>query len=55
MTAILLNTRCSKEVKMVLVPENLRHKYRDFKYILDLKKEIKEKLFEDTKKTENGS
>lgn len=52
MTVICLNTKCSKEVQIVLVPENLRHKYRDFKYIMDLRKEIKEQFFKDTKNKE---
>lgn len=53
MTAILLNTKSSEEVEIVQIPKNLRHKYQDFKYILDLKREIKDKLFEDIKKGEN--
>lgn len=53
MTVIFLNTKCSEEVQIILVPENLRHKYRDFKYVLDLKKEFKKQLFKDIKKTEN--
>lgn len=50
MTAMFLNTKCSKEVQIVLVPENLRSRYRDFKYILDLKGKYKEKFLEAIKK-----
>ncbi|MDH4271834.1 MAG: hypothetical protein OEW18_07640 [Candidatus Aminicenantes bacterium] len=55
MTVIFLNTKCSEEVQIVLIPEGLRHKYQDFKYILDLKREIKEQLYKGTNKTENDA
>jgi hypothetical protein len=50
MTAMLLNTCCSKEVQIVLAPDNLRPNYRGFKYVLDLKGEYKEKLLDAIKK-----
>jgi|GEM_PF-2983821 len=50
MMVLFLNTRCNKEVRIVLLPEDIRHKYQDFKYILDLRQEIKEQLFKDPKK-----
>lgn len=50
MTVILLNTRCSKEVQIVLVPENLRPRYRDFKYVLDLRGKYKRKFLETVKR-----
>lgn len=52
MTAMLLNTRCSEEVQIVLVPENLRLRYQDFKYVLDLRGEYKKKFLEAIKKAE---
>lgn len=52
MTAMLLNTRCSKQVQIVLVPECLRPRYRDFKYVLDLKGGYKEKFLKVIKKAE---
>jgi hypothetical protein len=52
MTAMLLNTCCSEEAQIALVPENLRPKHRGFKYILDLKEEYKEKLLDAIKKAE---
>lgn len=55
MTVIFLNTKCPEDVQIVRVPEKLRQQYRDFKYVLDLKREIKEKLFKDINKTENDA
>jgi len=51
MIAMFLNTKCSKEVQIVLLPENLRPKYRNFKYVLYLKGEYKEKFLETIQKT----
>jgi len=50
MTVILLNTRCSKKVQIVLIPENLRPRYRDFKYVLDLRGKYKKKFLETVKR-----
>lgn len=42
MTAILLNTRCDKRVHIVQLPEEQRLQRKGFKYVIDLKGELKE-------------
>lgn len=52
MTVMFLNTKCTEMVQIVLIPENLRSKYRDFKYMVDLKGEYKRKFHESVEKQE---
>ena len=47
--AMLLNMKCDEKIQIVLLPENLRPKHRNFRYVVDLKPEYKKRLLKENK------